>query len=89
MKRGTAITLLAIVLFAALLLFNTLSAQKAECNVCVEFNGQTNCAKASHENADQATRSAQSTACGVLASGMDQSIACSRVKPLSVQCRTR
>jgi hypothetical protein len=89
MKRGTAVTLLAIVLFAALLLFNTLSAQKAECNVCVEFNGRTNCATASHENPEQATRSAQSTACGVLASGMDQSIACGRVKPVSVQCRTR
>ena len=69
-KRGTIIALVAVALFGALLLFNTLSAQKAECNVCVEFNGKRNCATASHENQEEATRSAQNTACGVLASGM-------------------
>jgi hypothetical protein len=89
LQRGTIITLVAIALFGALLLFNTLSAQKAECNVCVEFNGKRNCAAASHENEKEATQSAQTTACGVLASGMNESIACGRTKPLSVQCRTK
>jgi hypothetical protein len=89
MKRGTQLTLIAIILFGALLLYNTLSAQKAECNVCVEFNGRRNCATASHENTKEATSSAQTTACGILASGMNESIACSRTKPVSVQCRTR
>lgn len=89
MKRGTIITIVAIVAFGALLLFNTLSAQKAECTVCVEFNGKRNCATASHANEADAKTSAQSTACGVLVSGMNESIACGRVEPLSVQCKTR
>jgi len=89
MKRGTIITLVAIVIFGALLLFNTLSAQKVECTVCVEFNGKRNCAAASHENESDARRSAQTTACGPLVSGMDQSIACDRTPPVSSQCRTR
>jgi hypothetical protein len=89
MKRGTIITLVAIVLFAALLLFNTLSAQKVECNVCVEFNGKRNCATASHENQEQARTAAQSTACGPITSGMDQTIACGRIQPASVRCRTK
>lgn len=89
MKRGTLITLIAVAAFGALLLFNTLSAQKAECTVCVEFNGARNCATASHENEGEARQAAQSTACGVLANGMDQSIACGRIQPASVQCRTR
>jgi len=89
MKRGTLITLIALALFAALLLFNTLSAQKATCQVCVEFNGKRNCATASHESEDQARRAAQTTACGPLASGMDQSIACDNTPMASVQCRTR
>lgn len=89
MKRGTIITLVAIVLFGALLLFNTLSAQKVECNVCVEFNGKRNCATASHESEDQARSAAQNTACGPITSGMDQTIACGRVVPASVQCRTK
>ena len=89
MKRGTLITLIAIGIFGALLLFNTLRAQKVTCEVCVEFNGKRNCASASHETEDEARRTAQTTACGPLASGMDQSIACDRTPAVSAQCRTR
>lgn len=89
MKRGTIITLVVLALFAALLLFNTLSAQKVECNVCVEYKGGKNCAGASHESREEAIKSAQTTACGTLASGMNESIACSRVEPASVQCKTK
>lgn len=89
MKRGTIVTIVAVVVFGALLLFNTLSAQKVECSVCVEFKGGRNCATASHETEAEAKRSAQSTACGTIASGMDESIACDRVVPLTSQCRTR
>jgi hypothetical protein len=89
MKRGTMITLAAIVLFGALLLFNTLSAQKVECSVCVEFNGRRNCATASHANESDARQSAQTTACGTLASGMNESIACGRITPVSATCKTR
>ena len=89
MKRGTIITLVTIALFGALLLFNTLSAQKVECTVCVEFNGKRNCASASHENENDARQSAQTTACGVLANGMNESIACGRVVPVSAQCKTK
>lgn len=89
MKRGTLITIVVVVAFGALLLFNTLSAQKVECNVCVEFNGRQNCATASHETEEEARRSAQTTACGTLASGMNESIACDRTIPRASQCRTR
>jgi hypothetical protein len=89
MKRGTIITIVAVILFGALLLFNTLSAQKVTCNVCVEFQGHRNCASASHENEKEAMRAAQNTACGPLTMGMDQSIACDRVDPISAQCKTK
>ncbi|HWA57929.1 MAG TPA: hypothetical protein VG692_11790 [Gemmatimonadales bacterium] len=89
MKRGTIITLVAIVLFGALLLFNTLSAQKVECSVCVEYNGKRNCATASHENESDARQAAQTTACGTLTNGMNDAIACGRVTPVSAQCKTR
>lgn len=89
MKRGTVITIVVLVAFGALLLFNTLNAQKVECDVCVEFKGGQNCATASHETEAEARRSAQTTACGILASGMNESIACDRTIPKSSQCRTR
>jgi hypothetical protein len=87
MKRGTVITVLVALAFAALLLYNTLSAQKVACTVCVEYNGRRNCATASHESPTEATRSAQSTACGPLVHGMNDAIACGNIKPATVQCR--
>ncbi len=89
MKRGTVVILLLAVAFAALLLFNTLSAQKVECAVCVDFNGKHNCATASHNSTNEATAAAQTTACGPVASGMNESIACGRITPASVQCKTK
>lgn len=88
MKRGTLITILAIVGFGALLLFNTLSAQKATCTVTVTYNGRTNTATASHENEAEAKRSAQNTACGPITNGMNDAIACDRIQPDSVHCET-
>lgn len=89
MTRGKVVTIVAIVAFVGLLLFNTLSAQKATCEVCVEFNGQRNCATASHESQSEAAHSAQMTACGPLTNGMDDQIACGRRPPVTTQCRTK
>jgi hypothetical protein len=89
MKRGTIITIVLVLAFGALLLFNTLSAQKVECTVCVDFNGKHNCATASHAAEAEARSAAQTTACGPIASGMNESIACGRVVPTSAQCRTK
>ena len=50
MKPKTLLTIAVILLFVAFLAWTTLSAQKVTCKVCVEFNGQKNCASASHEN---------------------------------------
>ena len=88
-SRTKLFTALALGAFVALLIYNTLSAQKVECTVCVEFNGKQNCATASHASEDEAKRSAQNTACGILASGMNESLACDRTPPISAQCRTR
>lgn len=89
MKRGTIITLVLAVGFAALLLWSTLSAQQVECSACVTFNGQSNCATASAQNETEALRSAVNTACGTLARGMDESIRCANLPPERPQCRTR
>ncbi len=89
MSRKKILTILAVVAFFGLLLYNTLSAQKATCEVCVEFNGGRNCATASHESASDAARSAQATACGPLANGMNDQIACGNRPPTTSVCRTR
>jgi hypothetical protein len=86
MKPATRLTLIAVVVLAAFLLWSTLQAQKASCNVCVSYHGSRNCARASAETAKEATRSAQSTACGPVAHGMAESIECDNIPPEKVTC---
>jgi len=89
-KRSTIATLAAVVLVAGLFFVLMTSGQTAhECRVCVTFQGRSNCATAAGQDERTAREGAQTTACGPLASGMDQSIGCGRIAPDSVQCRTR
>jgi hypothetical protein len=80
---------LAVIGLVAFLAWRTLAPQRAECEVCVAFRGGRNCASASAASQPEAARSAQATACGVLASGMDEGIACDRTQPAVVRCRER
>jgi hypothetical protein len=86
MKPATRLTLFAMVVLAAILLWSTLAAQKASCNVCVAYKGAQNCARASAETQKEAAKSAQSTACGPIARGMAESIECDNVPPVRVNC---
>jgi hypothetical protein len=80
---------LAILAFVAFLAWSTLSAQKVECDVCVEFANGRNCAVATAATEAEAVQSAQTTACGPLASGMTATIACGNTPPVRRQCRVR
>jgi hypothetical protein len=53
----------------------------------MDYHGQTNCATARGQTQQGAMEGAQSTACGPIASGMDQEIECTRIAAASVQCR--
>ncbi len=88
-SRNKLIAILGILAFVAFLAWTTVSAQKIECSVCVEFGSGRNCATATAADEAAAAQSAQTTACGPLASGMNASIACGNRPPASRQCRTR
>lgn len=89
MKRSTGITLAVIAVIMALFFYMSTARATQECNVCVEFKGRSNCATAAGNTAAEATRTAQETACGPVASGMNETIACGNQAPASVQCRPR
>lgn len=88
-RSAKLLTILAVVLFTGFLLYTTLGSQAVECEVCVEYGGRRNCATASHESEPAALASAQTTACGPVASGMNDVIACQNRQPVVQQCRTR
>jgi hypothetical protein len=86
-SRGTMVGILLVLLFGAFLLWSTLSSQKVECTVAIEFNGARGTATASAQAEADAMREAQTTACGPLSQGMDDRIACTRIPPLRSTCR--
>jgi hypothetical protein len=86
-KRGKTFTLLVVLAFAAFLLWSTLASQRVECSVTVAFGGSEATATASGASEETALREAQTAACGPLARGMNESIACSRVPPITRRCR--
>lgn len=73
-------------LFVAFVVYNSIARVGHECRVCIEFNGRRDCRSAAGATEEEAKLAAQTTACGLLASGMDQSIACGRAVPETVQC---
>ena len=88
MKQSTLYAVAAVLAIAALFFFMTTTRARVECRVCVDYHGQSNCATARASAQKGAIEGAQSTACGPVASGMDQQIECSRIAPASVQCRS-
>jgi hypothetical protein len=86
-KRVRLLTLIAVLAFAAILLWSTLSSQHVECTITVAYAGVEGTGSASAASEPDAVREAQTAACGPLTQGMDERIACSRVRPVRKDCR--
>ena len=67
-----------------LLVFLTMGLRQFTCEVCMTYNGRTNCATASGTSEKEATRTATDTACATISGGMTESIQCSNTPPISV-----
>jgi len=87
MKRSTLYGVAAVLAVVALFFLMTTARAKVECRVCMDYKGGSNCAAAVAATRDGAEQAAQTTACGPIASGMDQQIECGRIPPASAQCR--
>lgn len=88
-KRGKLGAAIAVVAFAALLLYGTLSSQRAKCSVVVDYNGGRDSATASAATEADAEQQARTTACATLARGMNDRIACAATPPTRRECQRR
>jgi len=89
MKRSRWITIAVVAAVIALFFYMSTARANEECTVCVSFQGHSNCATAAGSTTAEATQTAHSTACGPVARGMNETIACGNRAPVSVQCRGR
>jgi hypothetical protein len=69
---GAAFIILVVVLMAYTSFGNT----KEHCEVCVTFNGRTNCGNSAATTREQAERAATDLACNGLTSGMTELMQC-------------
>ncbi len=69
----------------AYLVVSSFSPKAAKCEVCMQFNGGTDCRVASADTREAAQRTAVTNACAQLSSGVDQSMQCENTPPQSVR----
>lgn len=79
-----AILFAVIAALLALIVYSSMGLRQFTCEVCMEFQGRTNCATASGTTEEEAVRTATDTACATISAGMTESIQCSRTPPVSV-----
>jgi len=69
----------------AFLIYSSMHIAKYRVEVCVAFKGGTQCRTASADSQEHALRSAQNNACGLLVSGVTETMQCEHVEPTSVK----
>lgn len=84
-QLGILIAVLAIALLGILAYTSMQQTGQNRVEVCIAYNGKTECRVASGATKEEAQRTATETACAVLASGMTDSMACGRTTPVSVK----
>ena len=84
-KSGILITL-AVLGVMGYVVIGSMARVERRCEVCVEFGGARRCARGAGATDQEARDAAQLAICGVLASGMDETIRCQNTQPVSATC---
>lgn len=85
--RSALLTLAVLAALGAWVVYVSLSQVRWQCEVVHAFQGGEARRTGASATREEAIRSAVSSACGVLASGMAESIACDNTAPRQVDCR--
>lgn len=78
--------ILGIFLFIGFVVYGTIAPVEAQCEVCLEFNGELVCRRGAGQTVEAAQTAAQESVCGGNVSGMSESIACRNAEPVRVEC---
>lgn len=87
MRRSRLLTIAFLIGLALALWWLSREVARVECRVCMEFRSRRSCATAAAETREEAVRSARTTACGTIASGVRDTMACGGAEPAEQTCR--
>ncbi|HVT92334.1 MAG TPA: hypothetical protein VHD76_05785 [Bryobacteraceae bacterium] len=70
---------------AAVLIHSTLNLAQYKAEVCISFNGRTQCRTAAGVSEENALRAAATDACSTLANGVSEVVNCQHSQPVSIR----
>ena len=87
MKGKTPVILgvIFVLIVLVVIVYTTIGLSVAKVEVCMEFNGRTNCGTAAGQTKEYALRTATANACALISGGVGDTIACEQKKPVSVK----
>lgn len=85
-QRASVLALAALLLFMALVVYQSLRLGSVRCEVCITYGGRSQCRAVEGATKEEALRQATSNACAFLASGVTDSMACARTPPTREEC---
>jgi hypothetical protein len=80
-KKPVLVGILFAVLVLGVLIYSSMHLGNYGVDVCMNYNGRTACATAKGASKENALENAMQTACAQIASGVTETIGCSRTQP--------
>jgi hypothetical protein len=84
-KKPVWIGIAFVILFLGVIVYSTMNLSQNKVEVCITFKGQSRCKIASATTREFAVRTATTNACGEIAGGVTETMACNQLTPDSVK----
>lgn len=81
MNRTVLLGIVFVAAVLAVIVYSSMNLAAYKVEVCMTFNGHTDCRTAAADSEEHALRTATSNACALIASGVTDSLACERTPP--------
>jgi hypothetical protein len=84
MRKPVLAGVIFVLLVLGVIIYSSFNLAKYRLEVCVNFNGKTNCKTASAVSEEFAQQTATANACGEIAFGVTETVACEHSAPVRV-----
>jgi len=84
MKKPVVAGIIFVLIVLDVIVYSSFNLAKHRVEVCINFNGRTNCKTASAATEEFALQAAVTNACGEIAFGVTETVACEHTPPVKV-----
>jgi len=84
MRKPVVAGIIFVLLVLGVIIYSSFNLAKYRLEVCVNFNGKTNCKTASAVSEEFAQQTATANACGEIAFGVTETVACEHSVPAKI-----